>query len=93
MEANNLQNLRPIFTNHQLSKSLHATALLFPCVQTAMMMDSAKVLSDIRTQLTSNLVAKEHLGNMTNLRWTQGEDGLLHLDGQIYVPEADNLRL
>ena len=38
-------------------------------------------------------IATAHLLDSSNPRWTTNETGYLHLDGRIYVPEADDLHL
>jgi hypothetical protein len=89
----NPQNFRPIFTNQQLSESLQATYLLEPVLRASTVMDSEKLHADILANLASNPVATRHLGDSSDLRWTQTEDGFLQHDGRIYVPEAADLRL
>jgi hypothetical protein len=56
-------------------------------------MDSEKLHADIQAQLASDPMAKVHIGNTSDARWTQSDDGFLRHDGHIYVPNSDNLRL
>ena len=56
-------------------------------------MDVERLHTDILTNLLTNLITKAHLLDSSNPRWTTNETGYLHLDGRIYVPEADDLRL
>jgi Integrase zinc binding domain len=89
----NLQNFRRIFTNQQLSESLWVTSLFGPILQASMIMDSKKFHADILAHLTSDPVAQKHLGDTSDPRWTQIDDGFLRHDGRIYVPESESLRL
>jgi RNase H-like domain found in reverse transcriptase len=89
----NPQNFRHIFTNQQLSESLRATSLLGPLLRVSTIMDSEKLHADILAHLASDPVAQKHLGDTSNPRWTQTNDGFLCHDGRIYVPEAKSLRL
>src|SRR3979490_1904016 len=91
----NPQNLWPIFTTTQLVESLRVTQLLIPALRASIIMDSESFHSKILSTLDSDPVAMQHLGDRVkpNPRWTQTDDGFLRLDNQIYVPEANNLRL
>jgi hypothetical protein len=89
----NLQNLRPISTNTQLSESLRATSLIIPALLASIIMDSEKLHADIQAQLASDPVAKVHIGNTSDARWTQSDDGFIQHDGRIYVPDSVDLRL
>jgi hypothetical protein len=69
-------NLRPIFTNTQLSESLRETSLIIPVLRASIIMDSEKLHTD-QAQLASDPVAKVHIGNTSDARWTQSDDGFL----------------
>jgi Integrase zinc binding domain len=57
-------------------------------------MDSEKKLhADILAHLASDPVAQKHLGNTSDPRWTQTDNGFLHHNSQIYSPEAESLQL
>jgi hypothetical protein len=56
-------------------------------------MDSEKLHTDIQAQLASDPVAKVHIGNTSDARWMQSDNGFLRHDGRIYVPNSDDLRL
>jgi hypothetical protein len=56
-------------------------------------MDSEKLHADILANLASDPVASRHLGDSSDPRWTQTEDGFLRHEGRIYVPEAADLGL
>ena len=89
----NPQNLRPIFTTQQLSKSLRATSLLIPTLRTSVLRNSEKLHADILAHLSSNPVAQKHIRITSNPRWMQSNNGFLQHNNQIYVPEAGSLRL
>jgi Integrase zinc binding domain len=89
----NPQNFRRIFTNQQLSESLRATSLLDPVLQVSTIMDSEKLHADILAHLASDPVAQKPLGDTSDPRWTQTDNGFLCHDDRIYVPESENLRL
>jgi hypothetical protein len=56
-------------------------------------MESEKLHADILAHLTSDPVAQKHLGDTSDPRWTQTDDGFLRHDGRIYVPESESLQL
>ena len=82
-----------MFTAEQLSDSLHATYLETPVLRASALMDVECLHADILTNLLTDLIAKAHLSDSSNPRWTTDETGYLRLDGCIYVPEADDLHL
>ena len=47
----------------------------------------------ILANLSTNPIAKAHHSDSSNPQWTTNEAGYLHLDGHMYVPEADDLHL
>ncbi|KIK12769.1 hypothetical protein PISMIDRAFT_18502 [Pisolithus microcarpus 441] len=89
----NPQNLHPVFTSEQLSNSLRATYLETPVLRASMIMDVEKLHADIKSALQSDTVSKLHLSDRSNPRWQVDDDGLLRLDGRIYVPDINDLRL
>ena len=56
-------------------------------------MDSKKLLADILTNLASDPMASEHLGNTLDVRWQTNPDGFLLHNERTYVPDSNNLRL
>ena len=56
-------------------------------------MDVERLHADILTNLSTDPIAKAHLSDSSNPRWSTDEAGYLRLDGRMYVPEADDLRL
>ena len=89
----NPQNLRLVFMAEQLSDSLRATYLEAPVLRASALMDVEHLHTDILTNLSTDPIAKAHLLDPSNPRWYTNEAGYLHLDGHIYVPEADDLCL
>jgi Integrase zinc binding domain len=79
--------------NQQLSESLQATSLLGPVLWASTIMGSEKLHADILAHLESDPMAQKHLGDTSDPRWTQTNDGFLRHDGRIYIPESENLRL
>jgi len=89
----NPQNLRPVFTQEQLSNSLRATYLEFPVLRAVVIMDVETLHSDILSALPSDPIAQVHLADPPDSRWSTDEAGFLQLDGRIYVPDLDDLCL
>jgi len=89
----NPQNLRPVFTQEQLSNSLRATYLEFPVLHAVAIMDVETLHSDILSALPSDPIAQVHLADPLDSRWSTDKVGFLRLDGRIYVPDLDDLRL
>ena len=89
----NPQNLRPVFTTEQLNSSLRATYLQLPVLRASALMDVERLHTDILSALSSDPTAQTHLSDSSNPRWNTDANGFLRLDGRIYVPEADDLRL
>jgi len=89
----NPQNLRPVFMAEQLTNSLHVTYLHAPVLRASALMDVEHLHADILANLSSDLIAKAHLSDTSNPRWSTNETGYLCLDGCMYVPEADDLHL
>ncbi|KAL7281616.1 LOW QUALITY PROTEIN: hypothetical protein ACG7TL_004933 [Trametes sanguinea] len=94
----NLHNYRPIFTQEQLASSLRATVLRGPVLRATFLLDSEQLWSDIKSAQSSpnpdpKLAAARRLAAENNPKWTQDEDGLLRLNGRIYVPNSKDLGL
>ena len=56
-------------------------------------MDIEQLHNDILSALPSDPIAQIHLSDTSHPRWSIDVTGLLRLDGCIFVPEADDLRL
>ena len=89
----NPQNLRPVFTTEQLNASLRATHLQFPVLRASALMDIEQLHNDILSALPSDPIVQIHLSDTSHPRWSIDATGLLCLDGRIFVPKADDLRL
>jgi hypothetical protein len=89
----NPSNLQPIFTQEQLSVSLHGTALTTPIICNTIIMDIQQLHNDICSSLTLDPLSSTHLPTPTAPNWTLNDSGLLHHHDRIYVPDANDLRL
>ena len=58
-----------------------------------MLMDIKQLHNDILSTLPSNPITQIHLSDTSHPRWSIDATGLLRLDGCIFIPEADDLRL
>ena len=56
-------------------------------------MDIEHLHANILANLLTNPIAKAHLLDSSNPRWTTNEAGYLCLDGHIYIPKANDLHL
>ena len=77
----------------QLSDSLRATYLETPVLRASALMDVERLHADILINLLTNPITKAHLSDSSSPQWSTYEAGYLCLDGHMYVPEADDLRL
>ena len=77
----------------QLTDSLRATYLHTPVLRASALMDIEHLHANILANLLSDPIAKAHLSDTLNPRWSTDETGYLHLDGRMYVPETDDLCL
>jgi len=90
----NPQNLRPVFTQEQLTNSLHTTILEFLVLRRAVaIMDMETLHNIILSALPSDPIAQIHLSDPLDSCWSTDEAGFLHLDDRIYIPDLDSLRL
>jgi len=89
----NPQNLWLVFTQEQLTNSLHTTYLEFPVLRAVAIMDVETLHSDILSALPSDPIAQIHLADPPDSCWSADEAGFLQLDGRIYVPDSDDLHL
>jgi len=89
----NPQNLRLVFTAEQLTDSLCATYLHTPVLRASALMNIERLHADILANLSSDPIAKAHLSDTLNPRWSTNETSYLCLDGRMYVPKADDLCL
>src|SRR3979490_1488252 len=77
----NPQNLRPIFSQHQLALSLRATNLAEPVLRATSLMDTERIITNICQNLASDPLAQKHLGSTEGTKWQTNPDGLLLFDG------------
>ena len=88
----NPNNLRPMFTQEQISASLRATELLGPVLGATVIMDQEQLNTDILTALPDDPVYSERLKNPLP-NWLITPDGFLRHNNLIYIPDANDLRL
>ena len=89
----NPQNLRPVFTQEQLSNSLRVTYLEFPVLCAVTIMDVETLHNNILSMLPSDPIAQVRLSDPPDSCWSVDETGFLCLDGRIYVPDSGDLHL
>src|SRR3979490_1599592 len=56
-------------------------------------MDTERIITNICQTLASDPLAQKHLGSTKDPKWQTNPDGLLLFNGQIYVPEIQDLHL
>jgi hypothetical protein len=88
----NPHNLRPIFTQEQLSASLCATSLITLVFRGASLMDVEKLHKDIQAGYASDPITSTQLPNPTDPKWKL-TNSLLLLNDRIYVPDVPDLCL
>ena len=54
-------------------------------------MDVERQNADILANLPTDPIAKAHLSDTSNPRWSTDETGYLHLDGRMYVLDAQTI--
>ncbi len=97
--AVNPHNFRPVFTQEQLSASLHATFLEGPTLRASAIMDIDKLHSDIKQAQLSDSAASDGFRQAksstptSSSRWSVDESDILRLDNRIYVPDSEGLHL
>jgi hypothetical protein len=94
--SSNPHNLRPVFTSEQLVSSLRASTLADPVLRAAITMDINDLHSGILAALSDDVFCQSQLAvarSESDPRWTVDNSGFLRLDGRIYVPDANDLRL
>jgi hypothetical protein len=92
----NPHNMKPVFSTQQLSASLRATSLYNPILRAIKILDIEQIHQDIFSAIPSDLTVKPHLDkpeDPEHPRWSQDSLGFIRVDGHIYVPDSDTLRL
>ncbi|KIO15013.1 hypothetical protein M404DRAFT_78252, partial [Pisolithus tinctorius Marx 270] len=89
----NPQNLRLVFTQEQLATSLRATYLEYPVLHAVALMDVEKLHNDILSALPSDPVTQVRFSDTSDSQWSVDDASFLRLDGRIYVPDSNDLRL
>ena len=88
----NPSNLRPVFTDEQLTNSLRATSLVEPVLRASVIMDQEKLNNDILLALPSDPLYKSHLSD-PKLHWSLDPNGFLRHQSRIYIPDISDLQL
>ena len=88
----NPSNLRPMFTQEQISASLRATELITPALRATVIMDQEKLNSAILSALPDDPLFLAHQTE-PKPRWSVTPDGFLRHDNLIYIPDSNDLRL
>ena len=83
-------NFCPVFTQEQISASLHATSLYEPVLATTVLMNQEQLHSDILASLHSNPAYINHQAS-PKPHWLLTSDGFLRHYDLIYVPDSSNL--
>src|SRR5258705_3074354 len=86
----NPQNLRPVFTQEQLTSSLRAIYYSGPVLRAVGIMDIGQLHKDILSAQRTDTYISEH---KSEPRWSTDEQGLVRYDDRIWVPDSDDLRL
>ena len=55
-----------------------------------MVVDTEQLMADILLAVNSD---ESLLTNLENPRWTRDDNGLYRIDGRVYVPDVNDLRL
>ena len=88
----NPSNLCLMFTQEQISVSLHAMDLMTPVLRVTVIMDQEQLNSNILAALPDDPL---FLAHQTELKpqWSVTPDGFFHHDNLIYIPDSNDLRL
>ena len=79
-----------MFMQEQLASSLQVTFLSIPVLHTAIIMDTEKLHSDIRSSLRSNPIASVQLNSLSP-HWSIDSKGFLLFNEKIYIPNHSDL--
>ena len=85
----NPHNFQPIFTTEQLCASLQLSTLADPVLCAGMIIDTELLHEQIISATSTDLDLQAQVGS--NNRWTKDDNGLIQLDGRIFVPDVNNL--
>ena len=88
----NPSNLHPMFTQEQISVSLHATDLMTPVLHATVIMDQEQLNSNILAALPDDPLFLAHQTE-PKPRWSVTPDRFFCHDNLIYIPDSNDLRL
>ena len=98
----NPHNLRPVFTQEQLSSSLRASHLHGPVLRAAQIVDESTLLSDILAALSDTsahdaeltaVLRRASAPDAESSQWSIDDAGYIRLNNRIYVPGINDFRL
>ena len=91
----NPDNFQPVFTQEQLTASLHATYFAAPVLQASVLFDIKNLHNDILSSLPSDPLATVHLSTFkaSDSHLSINSDSFICLDDCIYIPDSDDLCL
>ncbi|KAL1942409.1 hypothetical protein VTO73DRAFT_6011 [Trametes versicolor] len=94
----NPHNFRPVFTQEQLAASLRATILREPVLRASYLLNDQQLRADILSATSTpnpdpELAAALQYASDGNPRWSKDDAGFVFLNGRIYVPNSEELRL
>ena len=87
---------QPLFSQKQLADPPTKTSISPPRLQAAVVTDLTKLLANVREALGTDPKYVELTtvdANHQNQQWEIREDGLLYFEGQVYIPDTNDLRL
>ena len=87
----NPSNMRPIFTNEQLTSSLRATYFATPILRSAVIMDVEQLHNTIQESYSLDPITTAQFPRTSDAKWTIDDSGLLRRNDCIYVPDANDL--
>ena len=94
----NTHNLRPIFSQEQLTTSLRASFLHDPILRAVHLADAPAIHADILASLPTDVFAQEMIRdlkaeNPSKTSWSLDGSGYLRQDGHLYVLDVKDLHL
>ena len=92
----NPQNFRPVFTTEQLASSLRASTLTGPILRAVAILDVNELHAGIHAALEQDPFCKEKMASLRTTpepRWSVDNAGFLRIDGRLFVPDLNDLRL
>ena len=94
----NPHNLHPIFSQEQFTTSLRASFLHDPILCAVHLADTPAIHADILASIPTNAFAQEMIKDLkseapSKTDWSLDDSSYLRHEGQLYVPDAKDIRL